>query len=128
MIKAYLTAFPMQYEGEDIEVRYSLFQDEALVKKESVYIEYMKPVVVGLASVLTLLRELEQDKTSEITVYINDDALYEIIKGSNTTRNGDVLKMASKTKKQLVKFEKLTFVNVRKSKAELAKWKEILEA
>lgn len=40
MIKAYLAAFPMLYEGEDIEVRYSLFQDDIPIKKESIYLGY----------------------------------------------------------------------------------------
>lgn len=127
MIKAYLAAFPMLYEGEDIEVRYSLFQDEIPVKKESIYLEYMKPAVVGLNSILVMLMKLEAHKEEEITIIINDASLYEIIKGCSTTRNGDVLKMASKMKKQLVKFKNLSFISVTKDKASLAKWKEMLE-
>jgi len=127
MIKVYLAAFPMMYEGEDIEVRYSLFQDDLLIKKESVYLEYMKPAVVGLNSILTMLLKLEEYKEEEITIILNDASLYEIIKGCSTTKNGDVLKMASKMKKQLVKFKNLSFINVTKDKASLAKWKEILE-
>ena len=117
----------MLYEGEDVEVRYSLFQDDILIKKESVYSEYMKPAVVGLHSVLTMLLKLEEYKDEEITIIINDASLYEIIKGSSTTQNGDVLKMAGKMKKQLVKFKNLSFINVTKDKGSLAKWKEILE-
>jgi hypothetical protein len=127
MIKVYLAAFPMLYEGEDVEVRYSLFQDEVPVKKESIYSEYMKPAVVGLYSVLTILLKLEEYQDDEIIILINDSSLYELIKGSSTTKNGDVLKMASKMKKQLVKFNNLSFINVTKDKASLAKWKEILE-
>ena len=127
MMNVYLTAFPMLYEGEDIEVRYCLFQDDVPVKKDAVYMEYMKPAVVGLSSVLTLLKELENYKDEEITVFINDESLYELLKGSSTTKNGDVLKAAGKTKKQLVKFAKLSFVNVTKDKNALASWKEILE-
>ena len=127
MIEVYLAAFPMLYEGEDVEVRYSLFQDDILIKKESVYSEYMKPAVVGLHSVLTMLLKLEEYKDEEITIIINDASLYEIIKGSSTTQNGDVLKMAGKMKKQLVKFKNLSFINVTKDKASLAKRKEILE-
>ena len=128
MIKAYLAAFPTLYEGEDIEVRYSLFQDDIPIKKESIYLEYTKPAIVGLHSILTMLLKLEEYKEEEITIIINDASLYEIIKGCSTTQNGDVLKMASKMKKQLVKFKNLSFVNVTKDKASLAKWKEILEA
>jgi len=127
MIKVYLVAFPMLYEGEDIEVRYSLFQDDILIKKESFYLEYVKPVIVGLSSLLTMLQKLEEYKQEEITIIINDASLHEIIKGNCTTQNGDVLKMASKMKKQLLKFQNISFINVTKDKASLAKWKEILE-
>ncbi len=127
MIKAYLAAFPMLYEGEDIEVRYSLFQDNIPIRKESIYLEYMKPSIVGLNSILTMLEKLEEYKEEEITIIINDASLYEITKGCSTTQNVDVLKMASKMKKQLVKFENLSFINVTKDKASLAEWKEILE-
>lgn len=127
MIKAYLAAFPMLYEGEDIEVRYSLFRDDVPIQKESVYSEYMKPAIVGLHSILTILLKMEEYKEEEIIIIINDASLYEIIKGCSTTKNGDVLKMASKMKKQLVKFKNLSFINVTKDKVSLAKWKEILE-
>ncbi|MEL7597979.1 MAG: hypothetical protein AAGU01_07235 [Clostridiaceae bacterium] len=127
MMKAYLTAYPMQYEGEDIEVRYSIFQDDIPMKKEAVFLEYMKPSIVGLNSVLILLQKLEEYKDEEIIIIINDASLYELIKGSSTTRNGDVLKMASKVKKQLAKYKNLSFVNVTKDKDALARWKEILE-
>lgn len=127
MIKAYLAAFPMLYEGEDIEVRYAIYQDDIAVKKESLYIEYVKPAVVGLNSVLTLLSKLEQFKEEEIMIMINDSALNEIIKGSCTSKNGDILKMASKLKKQTTKFKNLSFVNVTKDKGALTKWKEIIE-
>ena len=127
MIKAYLTAFPMLYEGEDIEVRYSIFEDDVLIKKESIYLAYMKPAIVGLNSVLALLQKLEPYKEKEITVVLNDASLYEVIKGASTTQNGDVIKMYNKEKKQQAKFNKLSFINVTKDKEALARWKEILK-
>lgn len=127
MIKAYLAAFPMLYEGEDIEVRYNVFQDDIPIKKESIYLEYMKPAVVGLNAILTILSKLEEYKEEEMVILINDSSLYEIIKGCCTTKNGDVLKMASKVKKQLGKFKNLSFINVTKDKGSLARWKEMVE-
>lgn len=128
MIKAYLTAIPSLYEGEDIEVRYGLFQDHIQIKKESIYLEYMKPAIVAQTSVLTLLEKLQAYQEEEIMIVINDASLHELLKGASTTRNGDVLKMASKTKKQLEKFKKLSFVNVTKNKEAFTEWKEILES
>ena len=40
MIKAYLTWISTPYEGEDIEIRYSIFQDGELIFKESIFEDY----------------------------------------------------------------------------------------
>lgn len=128
MIKAYLTAIPTLYEGEDIEVKYSIFNDEIQIKKEAVFLEYTKPAIVGLVSVLTLLQKLVEYKEEEIIVVINDASLYEVIKGTSTTKNGDIIKMANKTKKQISRFKNITFVNITKDKKALNEWKEALEA
>lgn len=127
MIKAYMAAFSTLYEGEDIEVRYSLIQDDQVIKEESVYLEYMKPAVVGVNALLILLRKLEAYKQETVVITINDGALNEIIRGTNTTQNGEVLKLAGKIKKELSKFQRVSFVNVtNKDRAELAEWKEVL--
>lgn len=127
MIKAYLTAIPTLYEGEDIEIRYSLYQDQIAIKKESIYVEYMKPSIVSGTALLTLLRQIEIYKKEDILVVINDSSLHELIKGSSTTKNGDVIKMGNIIRKRLLKFEHLSFVNVTKDKKGLAEWREILE-
>lgn len=124
MIKAYLAAIPSLYEGEDIEVRYSVFQEEELFKRESDFLAYVKPALAGLTAVLTLLRKLEKYKEQEITVYINDASLLELLKGTSTVKNGEVVKMAGKVKKQLNKFEQIVFVNVGKNKEQLDAWNE----
>jgi hypothetical protein len=127
MIKAYMAAFSSFYEGEDIEVRYRLIQDEQVIKEESVYLAYMKPAVVGINALLVLLRKLEAYKEDTIVITINDAALHEIIRGTNTTQKGEVLKLASKIRKELSKFHKISFVNVtNKDREELAQWKEVL--
>ncbi|MEF9955190.1 MAG: hypothetical protein RR225_04400 [Clostridium sp.] len=124
MIKAYLAAIPSLYEGEDIEVRYSIFKDEVLARQESGFLEYVKPALVGQASVLTLLPKLEKYKEEEIRIFINDASLYEILRGTNPTKNGDVIKMSDKIKKQLKKFKNLTFENITKNQTVLSAWKE----
>lgn len=124
MIKSYLAAIPSLYEGEDIEIRYTIFQDDVLIKKEADYLGYEKPAVTGLICVLTLLRKLEKYKAQEIIIFINDSSLYELLIGRSTVKNGDVIKMAGKVKKQLEKFENLTFDNVYKNKAAMDVWKE----
>ncbi|GAB6110091.1 hypothetical protein [Fusibacter bizertensis] len=127
MIKAYMAAFSTLYEGEDIEVRYSLIQDCQVIKEESVYLEYMKPAVVGVNALLILLRKLEAYKQETIVITINDGALNEIIRGTNTTQNGEVIKLASRIKKELSKFNRVSFLNVtNKDRTVLAEWKKVL--
>ena len=68
MIKAYLAAIGAPYEGEDIEVRYCIYEGQELLCKESVFQEYQKPAVVGHVALVTLLRELEKYKDKEILI------------------------------------------------------------
>lgn len=126
MIKAYLTAITTLYEGEDIEIRYNIFKDEVSIKKETVYLEYIKPAIVGLVSVLTLLKNLEEYKEEEILVILNDASLYEIIKGTSTTKNVDIIKMATKTKELVSEYKNINFVNIIKDKKTLNEWNEAL--
>ncbi len=127
MINAYMAAFSSFYEGEDVEVRYRLIQDDQVIKEESVYMEYMKPAVVGINALLVLLRKLEAYQEDTIVITINDAALHEIIRGTNTTQKGEVLKLASKIKKELSKFHNISFVNVtNKDREELAQWQDVL--
>jgi len=124
MITAYLTAIPSTYEGEDIEIRYSIYDDQALLHKDSVAMEYKKPAIVGQVALLTLLKELEPYKEKEISIIINDPALYEFVRGTSTTKNKDVLKMGRETRKELNKHENVTVKDVHGNRAELAKWNE----
>jgi hypothetical protein len=127
MIKAFLATFPTLYEGEDIELRYCIIQEDLSIKKESIVTDYMKPSVVGMYAVLALLAKLENHKEAAVTIIINDASLHELIRGTNKTQKGDVLKMASKMKKELAKFRNLSFINVtNKDKIMLSQWKENL--
>ena len=94
MIKAYLAGISTTYEGEDIQVQYCVLRDETLIFKKSLMLDYRKPAVVGQVALQTLLNELKDHAAEEIIVYVNDSALIEIIKGTTTTQNRDVLKMA----------------------------------
>jgi hypothetical protein len=124
MIKAYLTGIASLYEGENIEVRYTIYEDENLLSKDSIVMEYEKPAIVGQIALITLLRKLKKYMSKEIVVIINDAALYELVRGTSTTKNNDVLKMAIETRKELSVFPNLVIKDVSNDKAELVKWKE----
>ncbi len=127
MMKAYLTGVTTQYEGEDIEVRYRIYEDEELISKKSIMIGYKKPAVVGQVALLTLLKELENHMDKEIVVVINDAALYEVVRGTSTTENRDVLNMARDTRKAWMKFKNAVILDVGGDRAALAKWNDVLQ-
>lgn len=127
MIKAYLTAIPSMYEGEDIEVRYSVYEEDQKLFSEMVLLDYRKPAVVGQFSLITLLKRLAEFKTQEVQILINDAGLEEFIRGVNKTRNSDMLKMARETRKHLDRYQYLVIKDVSKDPVKLAKWKEEVE-
>lgn len=128
MIKAYLVGVSTHYEGEDIEVRYHIYEDQALVCKKSIFQPYKKPAIVSQIAVLTLLKELEKYIGEEITIIVNDTALNEQIRGTTKTKNKDVLKTARILREELDKFKNLlTIKEVSGDRVELAKWNEELQ-
>ncbi len=127
MITAYLVGISSQFEGEDIEVRYRIYEDDELISKKSVLIEYKKPAIVGQIALVTLLKELEKHIDKEIVIIVNDPALYELIRGTSTTKNQVVLNMAKRTKEKLAKFNNYVIKDVTGDRMELEKWNEILQ-
>lgn len=127
MIKAYSVGISSLYEGEDIEVRYSIYEDQELLRKQSVVMEYMKPAIVGQVALRTVLKELEKYKDEEVVIIVNDPALNELLRGTSTTKNKDVLSMARDTKEELTNFENVVVKDVSVDRVELAKWNEVLQ-
>lgn len=127
MIKTYLTAIPTLYEGEDVQIRYSVYEDDINLFKEVVLLEYRKPSVVGQFSLITLLKRLAAYKKEEVVIFINDGALMEFINGTNRTRNADMLKMARETRKHLDRYENLKVMDISNDKKQLLKWREEVE-
>ncbi len=128
MITAYMVGISGYYEGEDIEVRYVIYDNQELVCKESILKEYKKPAIVNLFSLITLLEELENYVDSEIVIVVNDPALIEQIKGTSTSKNKDVLKRASIAREKIKEFEtSIVIKDISNDKLELAKWNDILQ-
>ncbi|MBF8984039.1 reverse transcriptase-like protein [Lutibacter sp. B2] len=129
MITAYLLGISTHYEGEDVEIRLHVLKDQELLLKETFFKEYEKPLVVEHVALLELLNRLEKFKEEDITVIINNPALYEQIRGTSTSKNRDVMNMARKVRERLKKFGNSVIVkDVSDDKVELTKWKEILES
>lgn len=128
MITAYLAGISSCFEGEDIEIRYSIYENEEQLCRESIFKEYKKPAVVGLVALMDLLKELEKYEGRDITIVINDAALNEQIRGTTTTKNGHVLKMAEKARESIEEFKSpLTIRDTSSDSQEREKWNEILK-
>lgn len=127
MIKAYLTCISTLYEGEDIEIRYSIFKDEELIQKESFYEEYTKPALCGLVAMQKLLKDLEKHIEEEIVIVINDGALFEILNGTSRTKRQEVQSLGSKVRKLVDKFYNIRIENISGNHLEVQEWNNILK-
>lgn len=127
MIKAYLVGIPSMYEGENIEIQYCIFEDSKILCKESTFMDYVKPAMVGQVALIVLLKKLKKYKDKDIEVIVNDTVLYESIRGTLRTKNKDVLKTANETRKKLTMFDNFTIKDISGNYTELTKWVEILK-
>lgn len=128
MIKAYLVGIGTPYENEDITVRYRVFKEESIILEKDLLMDYSKPLIVSHTALLTLMRDLEKLDENDILIIINDAALYEQIRGTSTTKNRDVLKMARIVKETLNKTKKtIKFKDVSGNQADFVEWNEKLK-
>ncbi|SMB95282.1 hypothetical protein SAMN00017405_0365 [Desulfonispora thiosulfatigenes DSM 11270] len=128
MITAYVVAIPSYYEGEDIEISYCIYDNQNLMCKKSILKEYKKPAIVNLIALREVLKELEQYMDRKIVIVMNDTALNEQISGTSTSKNKDVLKMASIVREKIKKFTNPIIIkDVSNNREELVKWNDILK-
>ena len=128
MLKAYLVGIGTPYENEDITVRYRVFKEESIILEKDLLMDYSKPLIVSHTALLTLMRDLEKLDENDILIIINDAALYEQIRGTSTTKNRDVLKMARIVKETLNKTKKtIKFKDVSGNQADFVEWNEKLK-
>ncbi|WP_053956401.1 hypothetical protein [Inediibacterium massiliense] len=128
MITAYVVGISGYHEDEDIEIRYSIYDNQELVCKKSILKEYKKPAVVSLFALIEVLAELEKYEDQEITIVINDAALNEQIRGTSTSKNKYVLKTASMTREKIKEFKNPIIIkDVSNDRVERSKWNEILQ-
>lgn len=128
MIKAYFVGISTQYEGEDIEIRYSVFNEEELIVKKKLFLDYQKPALVGHVGIITMLRDLEKYKKEEIIVYINDGSLYEAINATSGTKNKEVLEKAKETRREIKRFDALEIVNITGDYKKTVEWDQVLSS
>ena len=126
MIDAYLVWIASGFEGEDVEVRYSLFKDGELLDREAILIDYQKPLLAGQFAMGILLENLEAYKGEDIRIIINDGALEEVIEATSTSRNPELQNMGEATRRKLEEFGNIEIRNVMNDHLEREKWNQIL--
>ena len=126
MIKAYVTCISTMYEGEDIEVRYSIFRDEDLLEEKFFFAKYTKPALCGLVAVDKLLEDLDKYKEEEIVIIVNDGSLFELLNGTSQTIKQEVQYSARKVRKVMEKFDAVRIENISGDHLKIQEWNEIL--
>lgn len=126
MIKAYLTWIATPYEGEDMEIRYRIYEDEELIINKSNFVDYCKPVLCGLVSIEKLLNVLKNYKDQNVIIIINDGALYEILNETSMTKKREVQNKGAEIRGEIDLFSNLEIQNVSGNHIEMTKWNEIL--
>ncbi|MBN2259953.1 MAG: hypothetical protein JW702_05390 [Clostridiales bacterium] len=128
MIKAYVEGFTTQFEGEDIEIDYAVYEDEELLEQGQEFKSYQKPVLVGLVAMNALLNILDKYGGQEILIIINDPALLEQVNGTSATKNTKVVEMGKKIRNKIAKFgDKLNLKDISNQYIEREKFAEILK-
>lgn len=128
MITAYVEGFTTQFEGEDIEIDFAVFEDGELLEQGQEFKAYQKPVLVGLVAMNTLLNTLSKYEGQKILIIINDPALYEQVNGTSATKNSKVVEMGKKTRHKIAKHgEALTIKDISNQYSEREKFAEIFK-
>lgn len=127
MIKAYLAFISLGYEGEDVEVQYSIYKGEELIKKEHSYIDYKKPALAGQFAVRMLLDELEEYKGETIKIMIHDGALYEVLTGTSTSRDRELQELGAETREELERFEDIEIEDIEGDHLAIKEWSNKLK-
>ncbi len=127
MIKAYLAFISLGYEGEDVEIQYSIYDGEELIKKQVSYIDYKKPALAGQFAVRMLLEELEDYKEEEIKIIIHDGALYEVLIGTSTSRDRELQEMGKETREEFERFRDLEIEDIEGDHLAIEEWRDKLK-
>jgi len=128
MIQAYVVGISTHQEGEEIEIRYSIFQDGKNLTQEKKYQEYKKPFLVTHFAILAFLKDLKKYPKDETEIIMYDSAVMEQLNGTSTTNNKEALSMAKKVINEIEKLDHTIKISdvTGNSKEKLA-WNKVLE-
>lgn len=128
MIKAYVVGISTHQEGEDIEVRYAIYRDGEMLAQKKKYQEYKKPFLVTHYAILALLKDLKKYPDEETQIIMYDSAVYELLKGTSTSKRKEALRMAAKVNRELEKLNyPIEVLDMTGNNKEILAWNKVLE-
>lgn len=128
MIKIYVLGTPAYHEDEEMVFKYTVYNEDELVNTMTVYHEYRKPVLTSLYSILVLLKKIPEYRREQVEVIVHDGAILEQLKGTSTTKNANIQKVAALTSKHLAKFsDTITIKSVSGNHQEKLEWERMLD-
>lgn len=128
MITAYLIGISTYQENEDIEIRYSIYNEDKLICRENKWTEYKKAPLVTHTAIDVLLKELEQYEDENITIVINDGAVFEQLNGTSGIKKQDIRKVAKKLREKIESFGgRITIKNVSTDTKARNEWNDKIE-
>lgn len=126
MIKVYVVGIESLYEGEDIEIRYSIYEDGELLEEKSFYADYKKPILVTQLAIQSALKGLKDYKDEEIEMIINDGSTYALLEETSRPKNQEAIDLARRTRKKLSDYHNLTLINISADYKLIEEWDEKL--
>ena len=112
MIKVYVEGISTFYEGEDIELRYSIYENEELVREEKRFDDYVKPSIVLQVALQAALNDLYDYREEEVKVIINDGLAYSVIYGISKPKDRELLRMGGITRGIMRDFSNIEIINI----------------
>lgn len=128
MIKAYLTATPSFFEGEDIEVIYSIYREGELLTEQKFYKNFQKPAVVEHFSLIEVLKELKKLDDKEAEIFFNNPSLMEQLNGTSTLKDNGAKKMIMRINDRIKKLDMhIYFTDISQNQEGMKEWNEKLD-
>lgn len=125
MISVYLESISTFIEGEDLVVKYAIYdENDALIKKDRVFLDSVKPLVADHSALFFVIDKLvPYKKQDEIVVFINNPSLFEQLNGTSTIQKKDSKNMTVNILRKLEKLRiSISVEDVSTSKEAIAEW------
>lgn len=130
MISIYLESIPGFIEGEDVLVKYAIYNtDDELLQSKKFYIDSVIPLVSDHAAFLAMFKHLKvYNDQDEIIFFINNASLFEQLHGHSTIQRKEAIEYCEKILLAIQKFKPLFSVeNVSTDYHAVLEWKKSLD-